>query len=212
MDITQLDFSKGNGLLPVIVQDVQTRQVLMQAYMNHESLKLSLESGKATFFSRSRKRLWTKGESSGNYMYISEILADCDQDCLLVKVKPAGPACHTGTKSCFNQVLQANAIADSGSGPEPSFLSELETLLSSRKEADTDKSYTARLFKSGPKRIAKKLGEEAIELILEAEAGEKQRFIEEAADLIYHLNVLLLAREMGWREVIQELQARYKPG
>ncbi len=213
-NITQsLKFDRPGGLLPVVVQDAVSKAVLMQAWMNREALDMSIKSGKLTFFSRSKNRLWIKGETSGNYLMVKELLPDCDQDCLLAKVKPVGPVCHTGADTCFGEVnipskeKKEEPWTDAGS---PGFLLELEELLKSRKSADESESYTARLLQAGNKRIAKKLGEEAVELILEAEHGDRQRFIEEAADLIYHMNVLLIGREMGWKDVIKELEKRHQ--
>ena len=215
MKINNLNFEKTGGLLPVIVQDATTNRVLMQAWMNREALEKTFDSGKLTFFSRSKNRLWTKGESSGNFLYMEELLPDCDNDCILAKARPAGPVCHTGKDTCFgeeNQAVHDRQTATQSAPGKTEFLEELEELLKNRKGSDPSKSYTARLFEAGPKRIAKKLGEEAVELALEAENGDPQRFIEEAADLIYHLNVLLIARDTGWEAVIRELQDRYRPG
>ncbi len=215
MKINNLNFEKSGGLLPVIVQDASTNRVLMQAWMNREALEKTFDSGKLTFFSRSKNRLWTKGESSGNFLYLEELLPDCDNDCILAKARPAGPACHTGQDTCFgekNQAVNERQTAAQSAPGKPEFLEELEQLLKTRKDSDPSKSYTAKLFEAGPKRIAKKMGEEAVELALESESGNPQRFIEEAADLIYHLNVLLIARDTGWEAVIRELQERYRPG
>lgn len=203
LDPATLDFVKGGGLLPVIVQDSGSKKVLMQAFMDADALAATQSSGRVTFFSRSRNRLWTKGETSGNYLQVRQILPDCDRDCLLILAEPAGPVCHTGTESCFDGTQETSSPFD--------FLSYLENLLSERKQADPEKSYTARLLAGGPKRIAKKLGEEAVELALEAEHGEPERFCEEAADLVYHLSVLLVSKGVGWREVIAELEKRHKP-
>ena len=237
LDPGTIDFGKGGGLLPVIVQDAASGKVLMQAFMDADALAATQNSGRVTFFSRSKKRLWTKGESSGNYLQVKNILADCDRDCLLVLAEPTGPTCHTGTESCFDGEQAAPAFAtthapsfaptpepalepppaspqatdDSPSGRSPfEFLAYLENLLSERKHADPEKSYTARLLAGGPKRIAKKLGEEAVELALEAEHGEPERFREEAADLVYHLSVLLVSKGVSWSEVIAELEKRHK--
>lgn len=212
MDPNTLNFGKSGDLLPVIVQDDFTHRVLMQAWMNKEALVQTMDTGKLTFFSRSRNRLWTKGETSGNVLFLTKIMTDCDKDCLLVKARPAGPACHTGDDTCFGEENKSAEIiqkAVEGDNDRLGFLNELERLLIGRKTADPSTSYTARLFKAGPKRIAKKLGEEVVELVLEAETGERQRFIEEAADLLYHLDVLLIARGMGWKEVVRELRNRH---
>ncbi len=208
-----LKFDRVGGLLPVVVQDAVSQVVLMQAWMNKEALDISMKSGKLTFFSRSKNRLWTKGETSGNYLLVKELLADCDQDCLLARVEPTGPVCHTGKDTCFGEInlpvnkKKEDSAANAGS---PGFLLELEKVLKSRKSAESSESYTAKLLHAGNKRIAKKLGEEAVELILEAEQGSRERFVEEAADLIYHLNVLLIGRGMEWKDVIKELEKRHQ--
>ncbi len=175
-----LNFDGPGGLLPVVVQDSVSKVVLMQAWMNKEALDMSIKSGKLTFFSRSKNRLWTKGETSGNYLMVKELLADCDQDCLLAKVEPVGPVCHTGEDTCFGEVNFRAKERKDESGDDagsPAFLLELEKVLKSRKLAGSSESYTARLLQAGNKRIAKKLGEEAVELILEAEQGDRQRFV-----------------------------------
>ena len=212
-NLNELNFEKTGGLLPVVVQDAATNVVLMQAWMNREALDQTLDTGRVTFYSRSKNRLWTKGESSGNVLHLKEIMADCDNDSLLAKVEPAGPTCHTGDDTCFGEDNRSTGGMLSGFEDRHGsldFLEELEQLLESRKSADPSKSYTARLLQEGPKRIAKKMGEEAVELILEAEKGEDQRFIEEAADLLYHMDVLLVARELGWKDVVKELQGRHQ--
>jgi phosphoribosyl-AMP cyclohydrolase / phosphoribosyl-ATP pyrophosphohydrolase len=221
LDPGTIDFGKGGGLVPVIVQDAASGKVLMQAFMDADALAVTQSSGRVTFFSRSKNRLWTKGESSGNYLEVKNILADCDRDCLLVLAEPSGPTCHTGTESCFDgeqgeappapsfAATPAAAISQYTRSPFE-FLAYLENLLSERRHADPETSYTARLLAGGPKRIAKKLGEEAVELALEAEHGEPERFREEAADLVYHLSVLLVSKGMGWKEVLEELEKRHK--
>lgn len=212
MNTEKLNFDKSGGLLPVVAQDAETNIVLMQGWINREALAKTMESGKLTFFSRSKNRLWTKGESSGNFLLVKDILADCDNDCLLAKVEPAGPACHTGQDTCFGEdnTLAGRKAADKEDEHGGlAFLDELESILRSRQSADPSISYTARLFASGPGRIAKKVGEEAVELILEAESGDRQRFVEEAADLLYHMDVLLIHRGMGWKDVVDELRVRH---
>lgn len=215
MDTEILDFNKSGGLIPAIVQDARTNLVLMQGWMNREALVKTKAEGTVTFYSRSKKRLWTKGETSGNFMQVKEILADCDRDCLLIKVIPSGPVCHTGEATCFGEpkkVTQAEQhdAEQARPGDDLLFLEELEQLLKTRKTADPEKSYTSKLLGSGHKRIAKKLGEEAVELVLEADNNDDQRFIEEAADLLYHLDVLLISRGLGFRDVVRELKARHK--
>ncbi len=204
-NIEKLDFTKGNGLLPVIIQDAHSLQVLMQAYMNREALDETLRSGRVTFFSRSRNALWVKGESSGNYMIVKGITPDCDGDCLLIQVEPSGPVCHTGTPSCFD-VPAGLPPTKNGS---LAFLLQLEAVLQERFRTLPENSYSASLFAAGPKKIAKKLGEEAVELALEAENGTRERLTEEAADLVYHLGVLLVARGLQWEDVLAELRQRH---
>lgn len=218
MDTNKLDFNKGGGLIPVIAQDALSGRVLMQGYMNRQALDKTLLEKKLTFYSRSKNRLWTKGETSGHFMIVQEILTDCDRDCLLLKVKPTGPVCHTGQDTCFGESNPLHTTAPARDAEKDAeqhganpvlFLTKLETLLKERKNADPQKSYTARLLGAGSKQIAKKLGEEAVELALEAEQGTPQRFIEESADLVYHLSVLLISRDFTWNDVIQELKKRH---
>ena len=194
------DFEKSGGLLPVIVQHAQSREVLMHAWMNHEAYLKSLETNMACFFSRSRQRLWTKGETSGHFLIIKEMYLDCDRDCLLLLVEPEGTVCHTGTPSCFALGFPWN----------------FEAMLRKRAQSEASESYTARLMEAGTKRVAKKMGEEAVELALEAENGTKEAFLDEAADLIYHFTVLLLTRDISWQDVQQRLEERHrnspKPG
>ncbi len=214
MDTDTLNFKKSSGLIPVIVQDARTGFVLMQGWMNREALDKTKAQGTVTFFSRSKKRLWTKGETSGNFLRVKNILADCDRDCLLIKAIPSGPVCHTGQETCFGETKTAEdtqyPAGNKQPGDELLFLGELEQLLRKRKTADPEKSYTSMLLASGPKRIAKKLGEEAVELVLEADNNDDKRFIEEAADLLYHLDVLLISRSLGLRDIVRELKNRHK--
>jgi phosphoribosyl-ATP pyrophosphohydrolase/phosphoribosyl-AMP cyclohydrolase len=218
IDPNTLDFAKGHGLLPVIIQDDSTREVLMQAWMNREALEKTLLTGLATFYSRSKKRLWTKGETSGNHLEVRRISSDCDQDCLLLWVHPRGPACHTGRISCFRREepgagpaggFEGQEASGTASGEGFAFLTKLQKVLRERAGSDPQTSYTARLLSAGPKRIAKKLGEEAVELALEAEHGTAERFREEAADLVYHLSVLLISKGMGWEDILVELERRH---
>lgn len=197
----EIDFEKNKGLVPVIVQDASTSKVLMLAYMNEEALRLTEETGKLTFYSRSRKKLWTKGESSGNYIRLVDIQKDCDGDTLLAKGIPAGPACHTGSDTCWNEVNSKGSI---------DFISLLEKIIEERKEADPSSSYTARLFDEGIKKIAQKVGEESVELILEAGSGRDDLFLEEAADLLYHLLVLLHAKDFALGDIVSVLESRHK--
>ncbi|MCR4619229.1 MAG: bifunctional phosphoribosyl-AMP cyclohydrolase/phosphoribosyl-ATP diphosphatase HisIE [Paludibacteraceae bacterium] len=195
-----IDFEKQGGLVPAIVQDALTGKVLMLAYMNKESLRKTLETKLVTFYSRSRKSLWTKGETSGNYLHLVSIASDCDNDTLLVKVHPDGPACHTGTDTCWGEVNKADAA----------FLSFLQEFIDKRHEEMPEGSYTTKLFKAGTKKMAQKVGEEAVETILEASSnGKDDDLIYEAADLIYHLIVLLTSRGLSINDVARELKKRH---
>lgn len=198
MDIEKLKFDE-KGLIPAIVQDANTRVVLMQAYMNRESLLVTQKTGKACFFSRSRQKLWTKGEESGHFLYVKEILADCDNDSLLVKAEPVGPTCHTGTDTCWGEV---NKDAD--------FLFFLQRYLQKRKDDSPEQSYTARLISRGINKVAQKVGEEAVELVIEAKDDNEELFLNEAADLMYHYIVLLIAKGYGLEDVIKVLEGRHK--
>ncbi len=201
MDIKQVDWNKLKGLIPAIVQDGSTGRVLMLGFMNEEALEKTLETRRVTFWSRSRKCLWTKGETSGNYLELEEIRQDCDNDTLLVVAKPQGPCCHRGTLSCF-------AGDDEFSGLE--FLGYLERLIAKRRKEMPEGSYTTRLFAKGLPEIAKKVGEEAVEVVLSA-SQEKLRSIEESADLLYHLLVFLNQREVTLGDVMEELRSRSRP-
>ena len=195
----KLNFKNNNGLIPAIIQDNKTGKVLMLAYMNKEAYEKTLDLGKVTFYSRSRKTLWTKGETSGNYLNLVEILPDCDQDTLLVKVNPTGPVCHTGNETCFNE---RNTINNQ-------FLFKLENIIKQRKKLLTSKSYTTDLFNAGIERISQKLGEECIELIIDSIKNNENRTKEECADLLYHLLVLLHALDISLDEVIDVLENRH---
>jgi phosphoribosyl-ATP pyrophosphohydrolase/phosphoribosyl-AMP cyclohydrolase len=198
MDTTKLKFDAA-GLIPAIVQDSATGVVLMQAYMNRESIARTEAEGRVCFFSRSRGELWTKGETSGNYLYFKEMLVDCDGDCLLVKAQPAGPACHTGADTCWSE---RNRPAG--------FLFYLEEFLRRRKDDPAEESYTARLMSRGINKIAQKVGEEAVELIIEAKDANDDLFLGEAADLMYHYLVLLMARGYSLDDVAEVLRGRHK--
>lgn len=191
-----IDFDKGNGLVPVIVQDATTSQVLMLGYMNQEALSKTRELGKVTFFSRSKHRLWTKGETSGHFLMVQEITADCDQDTILIKAIPVGPACHTGSYSCFGQ--------EESKG----FIYKLEEVIHQRITDDASESYTNKLFKSGINKVAQKVGEEAVELVIEAKDDNPDLFKNEAADLLYHLLVLLRAKNVSLQELEETLKNR----
>lgn len=194
----KVDFSKSPyGLVPAIVQDAETQRVLMLGYMNKEALDLTLKSGYVTFFSRSRQILWRKGETSGNYLKLVEVIPDCDNDTLLVKANPAGPVCHTGSDTCFNETNTG------------SFIFELEKIVKSRKEEMPEGSYTASLFKKGMPRIAQKVGEEAVEVVVEGMRNEDERLKEETADLIFHLIVLLRQRGLELNDIGEILRKRH---
>ncbi|MHC1731232.1 MAG: bifunctional phosphoribosyl-AMP cyclohydrolase/phosphoribosyl-ATP diphosphatase HisIE [Bacteroidales bacterium] len=193
-----VNFKKGNGLVPAVIQDNATKQVLMVGYMNEEAYNKTLSEGRVTFFSRSKQRLWTKGETSGNFLTVKEILPDCDSDALLIRVDPAGPVCHTGTNSCFGD-LDAKG-----------FLYRLEKIISDRISENAADSYTNRLFHKGINKIAQKVGEEAVELVIEAKDDNIDLFRNEAADLLYHLLILLRARSTTLSEIEEVLSLRHK--
>jgi len=199
IDLEDLDWDKSDGLIPAIIQDSSTGSVLMLGYMNRASLEETLESGKVTFFSRSRKQLWTKGETSGNYLLFRGIQIDCDADTLLIKAEPCGPTCHRGTATCFQDRLEFKGIA---------FLNHLENLIRSRKVEMPEGSYTTRLFDQGLARISQKVGEEGVEVAISA-FQDRGQTVQEAADLLYHLLVLLAARELSLAEVVTELTRRH---
>ncbi|QKK01377.1 MAG: bifunctional phosphoribosyl-AMP cyclohydrolase/phosphoribosyl-ATP diphosphatase HisIE [Pseudomonadota bacterium] len=195
-----LDWTKGNGLLPAIVQDVDDGRVLMLGYMNAEALEKTHSSRRVTFFSRSRQRLWTKGETSGNHLELVDLVADCDRDTLLVLARPHGPVCHTGTETCFGNTGR----------PAASILTQLDRLVARRGDADGSESYTANLLKAGVARCAQKVGEEGVEVALAAVAGEVDSLNAEAADLIYHLIVCLHAAGSDLDGALAELIRRRK--
>lgn len=194
-----LDFEKNNGLIPVIVQDASTAKVLMLGFMNQEALDKTRQEGKVTFFSRSRQTLWTKGETSGNYLLFRELLVDCDQDTILIKAIPTGPVCHTGQDTCFDEKNQTGI----------SFLADLEKIIHLRKSNPPKGSYTAKLFAEGINKIAQKVGEEATETIIEAVSGNNAKLKEESADLLYHLLVLFAERGIQLGEVEDVLAQRH---
>ncbi|MDR7122742.1 bifunctional phosphoribosyl-AMP cyclohydrolase/phosphoribosyl-ATP diphosphatase HisIE [Rheinheimera soli] len=201
-NLDQLDFSKGDGLLPVIVQHARSGKVLMQGFANKEALQKSLETGDLTFFSRSKNRLWTKGESSGHTLKLHSMAADCDQDSILALVLPIGPTCHVGTESCWH--------AADANQPDLAFLDQLEQVIHSRYGADPSSSYTASLFAKGVKRIAQKVGEEGVETALAATVGDREELKNEAADLIYHLLVLLKSQDLALHDVLEVLKQRHQ--
>lgn len=195
----QLDWVKTDNLLPVIVQHAVSGEVLMLGYMNQEALAVTEQSGKVTFFSRTKQRLWTKGESSGHFLNVVSITPDCDNDTLLILANPIGPTCHLGNNSCFHP-----ANSDWG------FLYQLEQLLASRKTASPESSYTAKLYASGTKRIAQKVGEEGVETALAATVHDREELTNEASDLIYHLLVLLQNQDLDLSKVIGRLRERHQ--
>lgn len=194
---TQPDFEKGLGLLPAIVQDAQTGKVLMLGYMDKAAFEKTLQEKVVTFFSRSKNRLWTKGETSGNFLRVIDMALDCDQDTLLLKVDPAGPVCHTGQDTCFGETNR----------PED-FLHNLESVIQQRRDNPTEGSYTAFLFQKGINKIAQKVGEEAVELVIEAKDDNPDLFLGEAADLMFHYLVLLAAKGFELEDVIDVLRRR----
>jgi phosphoribosyl-ATP pyrophosphohydrolase/phosphoribosyl-AMP cyclohydrolase len=195
----QIDFSKySDGLVPAIVQDSRTSKVLMLGFMNQESVDKTRQSGKVTFYSRSKNRLWTKGEESGNFLLLESITADCDNDTFLIKAKPLGPVCHTGADTCFNEENTH------------SFLQVLSETISNRYEDRSGKSYTSGLFDKGINAMAQKVGEEAVELVIEAKDHDDKRFLDEAADLLFHYMVLLRAKGFSLEDVSKVLEARHR--
>jgi len=198
IETNKVNFPKHGGLLPCIVQDADSLVVLMLGYMNAEALQKTIQEKKVTFFSRSKQRLWTKGETSGNFFQLVDILLDCDQDTLLVKVHPAGPACHTGADTCFSETNSGWNI------------SALENIIADRRSKPKQGSYTSSLFESGMNKIAQKVGEEAVELVIEAKDNNRELFLNEAADLMYHYLVLLQAKGYGLRDVEEVLKGRHK--
>jgi phosphoribosyl-ATP pyrophosphohydrolase/phosphoribosyl-AMP cyclohydrolase len=195
----KIDFEKGNGLVPCIIQDNATGKVLMMGYMNQEAVDKTLAEKRITFFSRSKGRLWTKGEESGHYLDLISLSADCDNDTLLAKVKPHGPVCHTGTDTCWGESNSTSAL---------SFIAELEATIASRKSSPSADSYTSQLFAKGINKVAQKVGEEAVELVIEAKDDNKELFLGEAADLLYHYLILLHAKDFTFEDVSQTLKAR----
>jgi phosphoribosyl-AMP cyclohydrolase / phosphoribosyl-ATP pyrophosphohydrolase len=196
----QLDWSKGDGLLPAVVQHWRSGAVLMQGWMNEAALRETLASGKVTFYSRSKQRLWTKGETSQNFLLLHGVLTDCDSDSLLLRAEPQGPTCHLGSDSCFG----ADALR------VPGFLGELDALVATRERERPEGSYTTKLFDAGLRRIAQKVGEEGVETALAAVAQDEAALIGEAADLLFHLTVLLRARGLSLADAIAELERRHR--
>ena len=198
-----IDFEKCGGLVPAIVQDAVTKNVLMLGYMNAEAYAKTQETGRVTFFSRSRQKLWTKGEESGNYLELVSIKCDCDNDTLLVQAHPHGPTCHTGTDTCWGEENSQNPLL---------FLTELQDFIEKRHEEMPEGSYTTSLFKDGINRMAQKVGEEALEAVIEAVNGTNERLVYEGSDMLYHLIVLLTEKGLRIEDLAEELLKRHKPG
>ncbi|MDY4594559.1 MAG: bifunctional phosphoribosyl-AMP cyclohydrolase/phosphoribosyl-ATP diphosphatase HisIE [[Pasteurella] aerogenes] len=203
METLKINWQKVDNLLPVIVQNAQTCEVLMLGYMNQAALDKTLADKKVTFFSRTKQRLWTKGETSGHFLNVVDISLDCDNDTLLILANPIGPTCHTGKESCFHQF-------EAKSEGEWSWFAKLEQVLAARKNADPESSYTAKLYAKGTKKIAQKVGEEGVETALAAMAKDPDELVSEAADLVYHLTVLLHNENLTWQDVIEKLKQRHQ--
>ena len=198
----KIDFEKCGGLVPAIIQDAQTKNVLMLGYMNQEALDKTVETKKVTFWSRSRNCLWTKGETSGNFLHLVDIKVDCDNDTLLVKANPDGPTCHTGTDTCWGEINEQNPLL---------FLTELQDFINRRHKEMPEGSYTTKLFKDGINKIAQKVGEEALETVIEATNGTSEHLVYEASDLLYHLIVLLTSKGLKIEDLAAELAERHDP-
>jgi phosphoribosyl-ATP pyrophosphohydrolase/phosphoribosyl-AMP cyclohydrolase len=198
-----IDFDKMGGLVPAIIQDADTRQVLMLGYMNREAYEKTVSEGRVTFFSRTKQRLWTKGETSGNFLQVVSIKNDCDEDTLLIRVHPVGPVCHKGTDTCWGEENTTNPLL---------FLTELQDFIEKRHEEMPEGSYTTSLFRDGLNRMAQKVGEEALELVIEACNGTNERMIYEGSDMLYHLIVLLTSKGLRIEDMAKELQERHNPG
>ena len=206
--INELKFN-AHGLIPAVVQNIETKEVLMVAYMNADTLKQTLETGRATFWSRSRKEVWVKGATSGNYMYVKEVRVDCDADCLVLLVNPAGPACHTGNRSCFFRKVEGGRLVKDDTVPERNDIFEREqAVVIDRKANPEDGSYTNYLFDKGEDKILKKVGEEAAEVVIAGKNRDKGEISYEVSDLIYHLTVMLVDNDMTWDDIYKEMERR----
>lgn len=206
--INELKFN-AHGLIPAVVQNIETKEVLMVAYMNADTLKQTLETGRATFWSRSRKEVWVKGATSGNYMYVKEVRVDCDADCLVLLVNPAGPACHTGNRSCFFRKVEDGKLVKDDTVPERNDIFEREqAVVIDRKKNPEDGSYTNYLFDKGEDKILKKVGEEAAEVVIAGKNRDKGEISYEVSDLIYHLTVMLVDNDMAWDDIYKEMERR----
>jgi phosphoribosyl-ATP pyrophosphohydrolase/phosphoribosyl-AMP cyclohydrolase len=199
-DISQINFQKSGGLVPAVIQDNETMKVLMLGFMNEEAVAKTQELGKVTFFSRTKNRLWTKGEESGNFLNVVSVLIDCDDDTLLIKVNPVGPVCHTGTDTCFDEINPKGDVQ---------FLSYLQDFIDKRNKEMPEGSYTTSLFTKGTRTITQKVGEEAVETIIGAMANDDENFIYEAGDLVYHLIVLLSHKGYRIEDIVRELKKRH---
>ncbi|MFA8434192.1 MAG: bifunctional phosphoribosyl-AMP cyclohydrolase/phosphoribosyl-ATP diphosphatase HisIE [Marinifilaceae bacterium] len=199
--MNRIDFDKSNGLVPAVIQDSQTLQVLMLGYMNREAFEKTLAEKRVTFYSRSKKRLWTKGEESGNFLQLIDLKVDCDGDTLLIKAQPMGPVCHKGTDTCWGESNSPEGI---------DFLQNLEEVIRQRRTGGDEKSYTSFLFRKGINKIAQKVGEEAVELVIEAKDSNEELFLGEAADLMYHYLVLLTAKGYNLENVVDVLRKRHR--
>jgi phosphoribosyl-ATP pyrophosphohydrolase/phosphoribosyl-AMP cyclohydrolase len=202
LDISRVDFAKGDGLVPAIVQDADTGAVLMMAYLNKEALEQTLTRKRAVFFSRSKQRLWEKGETTGHTLDVVDVAADCDSDTLLVSARPRGPACHNGTLTCFGDEPRSAATSIS-------FLARLEAVIAQRASEKSDASYTAKLLAKGINKVAQKVGEEGVETALAGASESDDKLVEESADLVFHLLVLLRARGIAFGRVVQKLESRH---
>lgn len=200
--VESIDFKKMDGLVPAIIQDSKSQKVLMLGFMNEEAYKKTVETGKVTFFSRTRNTLWTKGETSGNFLNVVDIKLDCDKDTLLIQVNPVGPVCHTGADTCWNEKNEVNPLL---------FLTYLQDFIEKRHEEMPEGSYTTSLFKDGINRMAQKVGEEALEAVIEATNGTNERLVYEGSDFLYHLIVLLTAKGLRIEDLAKELQVRHDP-
>ena len=202
ISVESIDFKKMDGLVPAIIQDSKSQKVLMLGFMNEEAYKKTVETGKVTFFSRTRNTLWTKGETSGNFLNLVDIKLDCDKDTLLIQVNPVGPVCHTGADTCWNEKNEVNPLL---------FLTYLQDFIEKRHEEMPEGSYTTSLFKDGINRMAQKVGEEALEAVIEATNGTNERLVYEGSDFLYHLIVLLTAKGLRIEDLAKELQVRHDP-
>lgn len=199
----------NSGLIPAVVQNIETNEVLMVAYMNAESIEKTIETGRATFWSRSRQEIWVKGETSGNYMYVKEIRVDCDCDCLVLLANPAGPACHTGNRSCFFRKIENDKLVEDNKEPVCSdIFAREQAVIIDRKENPEDGSYTNYLFDKGEDKILKKVGEEAAEVVIAGKNRSKEEIQYEVSDLMYHLTVMLVDNGMTWDDVYEEMERR----